>query len=447
MYTVPVNLIERRIKMTVNEQNIFAMTRQQLCERQQILEKKYRAACARGLQLDMSRGKPGTEQLELTKEMLAADVLPADFRAENGFDVRNYGILEGIPEARRLFGDILHMPAEQVIVGGNSSLNLMFDYLTQAFSRGVCGEMPWASQKQVKFLCPAPGYDRHFAVTAFYDIEMIPVAMTETGPDMQQVEELITDPSVKGMWCVPMYSNPDGITYSDETVRRLAAMKPAAKDFRILWDNAYCLHHLYEDDRDRLLDIYPELVKCGNEDRVIMFTSTSKISFPGAGVAALAASPANIADIRRRMTVQTIGYDKINMLRHVRYFKDMAGIESHMKRHAAILRPRFRTVLETLERELGGKGIATWHTPKGGYFVSVNLTDGCAGRTVALLKQAGVTITGAGATYPYGKDPHDSNLRIAPSYPSLPELHAAMELFCLCAEMAAVERRLTETAC
>ena len=336
---------------------------------------------------------------------------------------------------------MLGMAPENVIVGGNSSLNMMFDYISGAYSKGVCGAAPWGHQGAVKFLCPAPGYDRHFAVTEYFGFELIAVDMTESGPDMEQVEQLVQDPLVKGIWCVPMYSNPDGITYSDETVRRMARLRPAAPDFRIMWDNAYCMHHLY-DTPDTLLNVYEEAKAAGNEDIVVLFTSTSKISFPGSGMAAMAASPANIADVKKRMTVQTIGHDKLNMLRHARFFKDIEGIRAHMKLHAAILRPKFQMVLDTLEQQLGDTGIASWHKPNGGYFVSVNLMDGCARETVRLLKEAGVVMTGAGATYPYGKDPHDANIRIAPTYPPLDELKTAMELFCICAELVCAQKLL-----
>ena len=420
------------------------MTRQQLAQREITLRQQYLSLQAQGLQLDMSRGKPGVQQLDLSLEMLEC-VNPRDgYTAANGFDARNYGVLDGLPEVKGLFGDMLGVAPEQVIVGGNSSLNMMFDYISTCYSRGVCGNRPWCRQGEVKFLCPVPGYDRHFAVTEFFGIKMIPVEMTPYGPKMAVIEELIKDPSVKGMWCVPKYSNPDGITYSDDTVRRIAALKPAAEDFRIIWDNAYCLHHL-EDEGDTLLNIYPELVKNGNEDMVVMFTSTSKISFPGSGVAALAASPANVADVKKRMTIQTIGHDKLNMLRHIRFFGDIEGVKRHMKLHAAVLRPRFRVVLDTLEAQLAGLDIAHWHQPRGGYFVSVNVMDGCAKRTVQLLREAGVVMTGAGATYPYGNDPRDRNIRIAPSYPSVEELAVAMELFCLCVELACVEKLLGET--
>lgn len=427
--------------MSVCTEKLQDMSREALLARQLELQKAYEDYRARGLQLDMSRGKPRKEQLDLTLDMLECVNARDGYTAENGLDVRNYGLLDGLPEAKRLFGGMLHMPPEAVIVGGNSSLNMMFDYIATAYSHGVCGHEAWCRQGKVKFLCPAPGYDRHFGVTEYFGIEMLTVDMTPDGPDMEQIETLIRDPLVKGMWCVPMYSNPDGITYSDETVRRLAAMRPAAPDFRIMWDNAYCVHHLY-DEGDTLLDIYPELQKHGHEDMVIMFASTSKISFPGSGVAVLAASPANVADVKSRMTIQTIGHDKLNMLRHVRYFKDLDGIQEHMKLHAALLRPRFDAVLTALDTQLAGRGIAHWHTPRGGYFVSVDVMDGCAKRTVALLREAGVIMTGAGATYPYGKDPHDSNIRIAPSYPSVEELKLAMELFCICAELACVEKLL-----
>ncbi|MBQ1950667.1 MAG: aminotransferase [Clostridia bacterium] len=415
--------------------------KEQLVAQIDALREQYAAYKNKGLQLDMSRGKPGADQLDITMDMLGCVTAEEGYIAANGFDARNYGVLDGLPEAKALFASIFGMPAEQVIVGGNSSLNMMFDYIATAYSRGVCGNTPWCQQGEVYFLCPSPGYDRHFAVTEYFGIKMIPVDMTPAGPDMEQVEKHIKDARVKGMWCVPMYSNPQGITYADETVRRLAAMRPAASDFRIMWDNAYGLHHLV-DDGDSLLPIYPELEKQGQEDMVIQFTSTSKISFPGAGVAALAASPANIADIKKRMTVQTIGHDKLNMLRHVRYFKDLDSIRAHMKRHAAIMRPKFQTVLDMLEQRLGDLGIAQWHTPKGGYFISVDLMPGAARRTVELLKEAGVAMTPAGATYPYGQDPHDSNLRIAPSYPTVEELQQAMELFCVCAQLACAEKLL-----
>ena len=408
-------------------------TREQLSFRLAELTQAYEDKKAQNLKLDMSRGKPGADQLDLSVEMLDCVGAASGYKTPGGVDVRNYGLLEGIPEARALFAEIFDLPAELVLVGGNSSLNLMFDYVAMAHAQGVCGGRPWS--EGAKFLCPSPGYDRHFAITEHCGIEMIPVPMTPSGPDMEAVERLVADPLVKGMWCVPMYSNPDGITYSDETVRRLASMRCAAADFRIVWDNAYCLHHLY-DTPDHLLNLYRAAQACGNEDRVVTFVSTSKVSFPGGGVAALASSPANIAQIQKRWSLATIGYDKINMLRHVRYFGSLEGIQAHMKRHAALLRPKFQTVLDALDRHLGGKDIAQWNQPRGGYFVSVHLMEGCAAETLRLLAEAGVVMTPAGATYPYGKDPHDSIVRIAPTFPPVAELAEAMELFCICAELA-----------
>ncbi len=422
-------------------EQLAQMSKTALEQRLQELKAEYAEYKARDLKLDMSRGKPGPEQLDLTLDMLHCLTAEDGFAAMGNIDTRNYGVLDGIPEAKQMFADILGVDADNVIVGGNSSLNMMFDYIATAYAKGLCGEKPWSVQGAVKFLCPCPGYDRHFAVTEYFGLELIIVPMTENGPDMDVVEELAKDPLVKGMWCVPMYSNPDGITYADETVKRLAALKPAAKDFRIMWDNAYCMHHLY-DTPDHLLNIFEEAKAVGNEDIVVMFTSTSKISFPGAGVAAMAASAANVKDVKSRMTIQTIGHDKLNMLRHVRYFKNAQGVADHMKLHAAILRPKFETVLRVLDARLAGKGVASWHSPRGGYFVSVNLMAGCAKETHRLLKEAGVTLTGAGATYPYGQDPNDSNLRLAPSYPSPADLEVAMEMFCICAEMAAIEKLL-----
>ena len=422
---------------------LSSLSKEELKSRLAACEQAYTAYKNQNLSLDMSRGKPGPEQLDISAEVLNCVNARDGVHTENGLDTRNYGVLDGTPEAKALFAEILGVPAETVIVGGNSSLNMMFDYITQAMVSGICGEKPWIMCENRKFLCPVPGYDRHFAITERYGFEMIPVQMTENGPDMDEIERLVQDPSVKGIWCVPMYSNPDGITYSDETVRRFATLKPAAKDFRIMWDNAYCVHHL-TDTPDTLLNLYNEAVAVGNEDMVIQFTSTSKISFPGAGVAALAASPKNVADIKARMTIQTIGSDKINMLRHTRYYKNVEGVHEHMKRHAAILRPKFAIVLNTLEEKLDGKEIARWHKPNGGYFVSVQLMHGTAAETVRLLKEAGVVLTGAGATYPYGKDPYDSTLRIAPSYPSQQDLQTAMDLFCICAEIACLTKLLAE---
>ena len=421
--------------------NLKTATNEQLTARLQELKGRYEEYKAQDLRLDMSRGKPGAEQLDLSLPMLESLTSKDMYLTETGFDTRNYGLLDGIPEAKVLFAELLGVEPDNVIVGGNSSLNMMFDYIATAYTKGVCGHEPWSRQGAVKFLCPSPGYDRHFAVTQYFGIEMLPVPMTENGPDMDQIEELVKDPLVKGVWCVPMYSNPDGITYSDDTVRRFAALKPAAPDFRVMWDNAYCVHHLGE-EQDTLLNIFEEAHREGTEDLFVEFTSTSKISFPGAGVAVLAASVRNIADIKSRMTVQTIGHDKLNMLRHVRYFKTADGIREYMKRHAAVLSPRFELVLSILEETLGGRGIAQWHKPRGGYFISVNVNEGCAKRTVKLLADAGVVLTGAGATYPYGQDPFDSNIRLAPSFPPLSELQTATELFCICAEIAAIEAQL-----
>ena len=403
--------------------------------------REYEELKARGLNLNMARGKPGKAQLDLVSDIFSLMQKTEDY-VSDGVDVRNYGELSGLPAAKRLFAEILGCRPEQVFVGGNASLQLMYDTISKAYTHGLLhSERPWCREPVVKFLCPAPGYDRHFAVTDYFGFELLTVDMTETGPDMDQVESFVRDPLVKGIWCVPLYSNPDGITYSDETVRRMAALRPAAPDFRIMWDNAYCVHHL-TDTPDVLLNLYDEAKAVGNEDIAVFFASTSKISFPGSGIAGIAASPRNLADIRRRLSIQTIGSDKLNMLRHARYFGDIDGIRAHMKLHAAILRPKFAVVLDTLSRELGGTGIAAWHEPRGGYFVSVNLLPGCAKETVRLLAEAGVVMTGAGATYPYGRDPKDSNIRIAPTFPSVEELQTAMELFCVCAKLAAARQLL-----
>lgn len=404
------------------------------------LREQYAAFQAQNLKLDMSRGKPGADQTDLSVGML--DVLNSDseYKTENGFDCRNYGLFDGIPEMKELFGEMLGVPASQVFVGGNSSLNLMFDTISCMMTHGIGGCDPWSKQGNVKFLCPVPGYDRHFAVTEYYGVEMIPVTMNENGPDMDQVERLVqSDDKVKGMWCVPKYSNPTGITYSDETVRRIAALKPAAKDFRVMWDNAYCVHDL-TDTPDQLLNIMEECKKNGNEDLPILFCSTSKITFPGSGVAAMAASDANMAVFKKRYSMQTIGFDKLNELRHTRYFKTYQGFLKHMQMHRAILEPKFAAVLNMLEQQLSGKGVASWTKPNGGYFISVDVMEGCAKRVVELCKQAGVVLTPAGATYPYGRDPKDSNIRLAPTYPPVDELVTAMQLFCLCVELAAVEK-------
>lgn len=421
------------------------MTREQLSAEKQKLEKEYDAYKAKGLKLDMSRGKPAPEQLNLSLDMLL-HCLDGNYKSSNGIDCRNYGVLDGIPEAKALFTEMLGVNNDEIIVGGNSSLQLMYDTLIRAMQLGVLGsDKPWCKYESVKFLCPAPGYDRHFAICEALGIEMIPVAYKEDGPDMDEVERLAaSDESIKGIWCVPMYSNPTGITYSDEVVKRFAALKPAAKDFRIFWDNAYCVHHLSDTDRDHLLNIIDECKKAGNPDLVLEFTSTSKISFPGGGLAVIAASKANIDFIKSQMTYQTIGFDKLNQLRHAKYFKDFNGIQEHMRHHAAIIQPKFNVVLYALDKEIAPLGIGSWKKPKGGYFISFNSLEGCAKRIVSLAKEAGVVMTGAGATYPYGRDPHDSNIRIAPTFPSVEELSTAMEIFCVCVKLASVEKLLAE---
>ncbi len=404
---------------------------------------EYEGHKAKNLKLDMSRGKPGLDQLNLSMGLM--DVLNSDsvLKSEEGIDCRNYGELTGIGEAKRLLGEMMEVEPDEIIIYGNSSLNVMFDTVARSYIHGVMGNTPWCKLDSVKFLCPVPGYDRHFAITEAFGIEMINIPMSETGPDMDMVERYVnTDPAVKGIWCVPKYSNPQGITYSDETVRRFARLKPAAPDFRIYWDNAYCVHHLYEDDQDYLLEILAECKKAGSPDMVYKFSSTSKISFPGSGIAAIAASKANIQEIAHLLSVQTIGHDKLNQLRHVRYFKNLDGIKKHMMLHAQLIRPKFKAVIDTLESGLGGLGIGSWYNPKGGYFVSFDSLDGCAKRIVKLAADAGVKMTGAGATYPYGKDPRDSNIRIAPTYPSAEELQAAMNVFVTCVKLASVEKLL-----
>lgn len=419
------------------------MSKEELAALKTELEKAYEDAKGKGLKLDMSRGKPSAAQLDMTMPIM--DVLNAesDLKTEAGVDCRNYGVMDGIPEAKALMGAMMGVAPEKVIVCGNASLTIMYNTVSRSVTHGVCGSTPWCKLDKVKFLCPVPGYDRHFAVTEHFGIEMINIPMTPTGPDMDLVEKYVNeDPAVKGIWCVPKYSNPQGITYSDETVKRFAALKPAAEDFRIFWDNAYGIHDLYEDDKDELLDIMTECEKAGNPDMVYIFASTSKVSFSGSGIAAIAASEKNLADIRKTMTIQTIGYDKINQLRHVRYFKDINGLRVQMKKEADILRPKFEAVISTLEAELSGLGIGEWIKPKGGYFISFNTMEGCAKAVVAKCKEAGVVLTGAGATYPYGKDPKDSNIRIAPSFPTPEEMQQATELFVLCVKLVSVNKLL-----
>lgn len=399
---------------------------------------------AMGLSLDMSRGKPSNEQLDFSMSLLNAVDANASLISENGLDCRNYGGPDGIPEMRRLFASIFGCNAEQVIIGGTSSLNMMFDFFAQAMTTGI-GDEPWGKQDDLVFLCPSPGYDRHFAICEHFGIRMIPIAMLSDGPDMEEVERLVRDPKVKGMWCVPKYSNPQGITYSDETVRRIAALKPAAKDFRVLWDNAYAIHPITKDEP--LVSILAECEKAGNPDLVVAFASTSKVTFPGGGVAALASSASNLAILRSRMSIQTICNDKVNQLRHARMFPDLAALQAHMQKHASLLEPKFNMVINILEENLQGLDILNWTEPCGGYFISVDTLPNCAKRVVELCKQAGVTLTGAGATYPYGKDPLDSNIRIAPSFPPLDELKQAMTLFCIAVKLATIEMIRNEGLC
>ena len=410
----------------------------------ELSREQLQAIKAKGLNLDMSRGKPSKKQLELAMDMLEELKSTDKLKCETGIDCRNYGLLDGIPEARRLLGAMTEVSADQIVIFGNSSLNVMFDTVSRSMTHGVCGSTPWCKLDKVKFLCPAPGYDRHFKITEYFGIEMITVPMTPTGPDMDMIEELVSaDPAIKGVWCVPKYSNPQGITYSEETVKRFARLKPAAEDFRIFWDNAYCIHHLYE-EQDFLLEILEECEKAGNPDLAYKFISTSKVSFPGSGIAAVASSPRNLADFRKHMAIQTIGHDKINQLRHVRFFKDIEGMHEHMRKHAEILRPKFEAVENTLEKEIGGAGIGTWTTPKGGYFISFDSMEGCAKDIVAKAAEAGVKMTEAGATFPYGVDPHDSNIRIAPSFPTPEELQLATEIFVLSVKLVSIDKLLAE---
>lgn len=422
------------------------MTKNELLELKEKLTKEYDEAAAKGLKLDMSRGKPSLLQLDLSKDMLSVLNHDSDMKSEDGTDVRNYGILDGIPEAKKLLGDIMGVPAQNVFVCGNASLNIMYNMVSNAMMFGILGNTPWGKLDKVKFLCPAPGYDRHFAITELFGIEMITIPMKQDGPDMELIEKYVTeDESVKGIWCVPKYSNPQGITYSDDVVRRFAALKPAAKDFRIFWDNAYAIHDLYEEDKDELLEIFAECKKNGNENMVYEFCSTSKVTFAGAGISALAASSENLEEIMRISGIQTIGYDKVSQLMHVRYFKDINGVYEHMKKHASLLRPKFEAVIATFEKELEGLDIGSWFTPKGGYFISFDSMNGCAKAIVAKCKEAGVTLTGAGATFPYKKDPNDSNIRIAPSFPTEEEMKQAAELFVLCVKLVSIDK-LLETA-
>ena len=421
------------------------MTREELLAEKAALKAEYKKYQAKGLHLDMSRGKPSQEQLDLSMEMMDVLSSSADLTCDDGTDCRNYGVLDGIQEAKELLGDMMEVHPDNIIIYGNSSLNVMYETISRSVTHGVMGCTPWCKLDKVKFLCPVPGYDRHFAITEYFGIEMINVPMLSTGPDMDMVEELVrNDESIKGIWCVPKYSNPQGITYSDETVRRFARLEPAAKDFRIYWDNAYCVHHLYDINQDHLIEILAECKRAGNPDMVYKFASTSKISFPGSGVAAIATSPNNLVDIKKQLKNQTIGFDKVNQLRHVRYFKDIHGITEHMRKHAAILRPKFEMITDMFERELKGLGAGSWYTPKGGYFIAYETLEGCAKDVVARMQKAGVTMTTAGAPFPYGKDPKDTVIRIAPSYPSVENLTTATEIFVICVKLASIKKLLTE---
>lgn len=425
--------------------NYLNCSREELEKEYAQLLAKYEDVKGKGLNLNMARGKPGKEQLDLSLPMLNVLNENSDFVGVDGMDVRNYGLLDGITECRGFFADILGVDYNNVLIGGSSSLNMMFDAIATMMTKNpVEGCKPWYEVENRKFLCPAPGYDRHFAITGYFGFEMIAVPMTENGPDMDIVEKLVAeDDSIKGIWCVPKYSNPQGITYSDDTVKRFANLKPAAKDFRIMWDNAYIIHDV-TDTPDTLLNIYDECKKAGTEDFPLMFTSTSKITFPGAGVAAMAASENNMKFMREKYNFQVISYDKMNMLRHTRYFKDYAGILAHMQKHKAVLGPKFEIVLKALDAEVAPTQTAKWEKPNGGYFVSIDVLEGTAKRVVALCKEAGVVLTGAGATYPYGKDPKDSNIRIAPSFPPNNELEMAMDVFCVCTKLAACEKLLNK---
>ena len=423
---------------------LTAMTNEEIRNIHQDAVRAYEDFKSQHLSLNMARGKPCAKQLDLALGVLEALHARSEFANSNGDDCRNYGVWNGLPEMREIFSNMLGVPADQIVLGNNSSLQMMFDVISQGYTHGFGGCEPWCRQEKVKFLCPAPGYDRHFAATEYFGIEMIPIPMLKTGPDMDIIEELVNkDPAVKGCWCVPKYSNPTGITYSDETVRRFAALRPAAKDFRIMWDNAYCVHDL-TDTPDTLLNLYEECLKQGTEDYVFFFASTSKISFPGAGVSALAASPRNIADIQKRISAQTIGPDKLNQLRHILFLHDINGVKELMQGHREILEPKFQLVKNALQKELGDLGIAKWSDPNGGYFINLDVMNGCAKRVVSLCKEAGVILTDAGATFPYGKDPNDSNIRIAPTFPPEEELALAMELLCVCVRLAASEKLLSE---
>lgn len=420
------------------------MTREELLAEQKALKAAYKKREQSGLKLDMSRGKPSQEQLDLSMDMMVV-LGNNDLKCEDGTDCRNYGVLDGIWEAKVLLGDMIECYPDNIIIYGNSSLNVMYDTISRSMSHGVMGSTPWCKLDRVKWLCPVPGYDRHFTITEYFGIEMINVPMLPTGPDMDLVEKLVSeDEAIKGIWCVPKYSNPQGITYSDETVRRFARLKPAARDFRIYWDNAYGVHHLYDIDQDNLVEILAECKRAGNPDMVYKFCSTSKITFPGSGIAALATSLNNLEEIKKQMRVATIGHDKVNQLRHVCFFKDIYGMTEHMRKHADILRPKFEMILDTFDRELSELGVGNWIRPKGGYFICFEAMEGCAKAIVAMAKGAGLVLTPAGAPFPYGKDPKDSVIRIAPTYPSLEDLTMAMDIFIICVKLVSINKLLRE---
>lgn len=423
----------------------FELSKNELAAKHEQLLEEYKNIKSKNLSLDMSRGKPSNEQLDISVRMLDIVNSSSECKTKDGLDCRNYGLLDGLPSCRELFAQMINVTPDMVMVGGNSSLNMMFDTISCMMTKSIVeGCKPWYEVKNRKFLCPVPGYDRHFGITEYFGFDMINIPMLSSGPDMDLIEKLVSeDDSIKGIWCVPKYSNPQGITYSDETVKRFAALKPKAKDFRIMWDDAYCVHDV-TDTPDSLLSIYDECKKTGNEDIPIIFCSTSKITFPGSGVAAMAASANNMKVFKNKYTYQTIGYDKINMLRHMLFFKDIDGVKAHMQKHKDILKPRFDIVIDKLNQQVKDTGIAKWTNPNGGYFVSVDVLNGTANRVVKLCKEAGVVLTGAGATYPYGKDPNDSNIRVAPTFPSCDELSVAMDVFCVCAKLAAIEKLINE---
>ena len=421
------------------------MTKEELNEELKKLEARYKKYQAESMHLDMSRGKPCQEQLDLSMAMMDVLKPSSDLTCDDGTDCRNYGQLTGIEEARVLLGDMMENNPKDIIIYGNSSLNVMFDTISRAWTHGVMGNTPWCRQKEVKFLCPVPGYDRHFSITEYFGIKMIPVPMTPSGPDMDIVEKAVeSDESIKGIWCVPKYSNPQGISYSDETVRRFARLRPAAKDFRIFWDNAYGMHHLYDDRQDHIIEILAECKRAGNPDLVYKFASTSKITFPGSGIAALATSPNNMVDFVTNLKIQTLGHDKVNQLRHTRFFGDIHGMVEHMRKHADIIRPKFEMVEHILEQNLGSLDVGTWTNPLGGYFIMFDSMPGCAKDIVARAKKAGVILTPAGSTWPYKKDINDSNIRIAPTFPSMKELEKAMEVFTVCVRISSIKKILKD---